>query len=305
MNLVYFKTFLIVCELGNFTEAAKYLYVPQPTISNRMKSLEQELGQELFRKGGRGKRTAELTEAGKTFYPYAKQIIESIADVKEKINTASSQTLLKVGSSIPPSHPLIFYYLQEIEQLMNFMNIDVIDNDSAIMDLFADHSLDLAFVSTPIADRDIECHEIHRDALELIVSTDHPLAKMNKIDDIKELEGREAVIYSSIQKHLERTELLNIKYHRQLTTNSIEIMRKLLLYHHWLSFMPSQLMDDEIKKGYLVNIPIHNDFVLDSMRYYVVYRKNEKHEKIYHSIFKANLFTPAYLQPLTGGEIIQ
>lgn len=305
MNLVCFKTFLIVCELGNFTEAAKYLYVPQPTISNRMKSLEQDLGQELFMKGSRGKRTAQLTEAGETFYPYAKQIIESIDIVKEKINTSSRQTLLKVGSSVPPTHPLIFYYLKEIEHLRNFISIDVIDKNSEVMNLLTDKSLDLAFVSTPIADKDLECQEINSDEIELIVSPHHPLASMDIIDNLAALENKQVVMYTPFNKHLEQSNLVSIKYQRQLTTNSFDFIQKLILYHNWISFMPSQMINNEIERGYLVNIPIHHNLLIDLIRYYIVYRKNEVNEKLYHTIFQTDFLTSQYLETYTCGEVMQ
>lgn len=59
---------MVVCNYENFTEAAKQLHVPQPTISNRIRYLEEELGQELFVRGKKGKRSVELTRAGKNFF---------------------------------------------------------------------------------------------------------------------------------------------------------------------------------------------------------------------------------------------
>lgn len=40
--------FLSICTSGSFSEAAKWLYISQPTLSRRITALEDELGTELF-----------------------------------------------------------------------------------------------------------------------------------------------------------------------------------------------------------------------------------------------------------------
>jgi len=305
MNFIYLKTFLTVCELGNFTEAAKHLFVPQPTVSNRMKSLEETLGKELFLKGRRGKRVVELTEAGEIFFPYAKQIIETMDTVKEKINSSSSsQTILKIGSSIPPAHPLLFNYIKELENTMEFVSIDVVTKESEMIHLLNEEALNLAFVSDPLMDKHLECHLMKNEEIELIVSANHPLATSNCLEDLSQLEKENEVIYTPFKNHLDRTELSKIKYQKQLMTNSFEVIRKLIIDNKWISFLPSPMMENEIARGDMVQLTIHKKFYVDSMKYFIVYRKNEENEKLYTSILKKLSLTSEYFQSFTHQEIV-
>lgn len=67
------KEFTELAQIGNFTEASSKLFLAQPTLSKHIKTMEAELGVSLLR---RNKRSMELTEAGRAFLPYAKQIMQ-------------------------------------------------------------------------------------------------------------------------------------------------------------------------------------------------------------------------------------
>ena len=68
MNLLQLRYFASIAEEGSFTRAAERLLVAQPSLSQHIKSLEQELGGALFERIPKGVR---LTAAGKEFLPEA------------------------------------------------------------------------------------------------------------------------------------------------------------------------------------------------------------------------------------------
>ena len=63
MNNTDMETFWAVLEHGTLTAAAEALFITQPTLTNRIQSLEAEVGVQLFHRG-KGIRHIELTEAG-------------------------------------------------------------------------------------------------------------------------------------------------------------------------------------------------------------------------------------------------
>lgn len=71
MNTEFLKEFVVLAETKNFWEASERLYMNQSTLSKHIKSLENELGVELFT---RTTRRVELTSYGQTFLPYARTI---------------------------------------------------------------------------------------------------------------------------------------------------------------------------------------------------------------------------------------
>lgn len=85
MNLPQLYYFRKLAEVQHYTEAAKLLYISQPTLSDSIASLEKELSCSLFKKKGRG---IVLTKYGIEFYEYVNQsltILErGIAMIKQK-----------------------------------------------------------------------------------------------------------------------------------------------------------------------------------------------------------------------------
>ena len=73
MNTENLRTFLLLVKLKNFTRVAEHLFVAQSTVTNRIAELERETGVRLLR---RETRNVALTEEGKTFYEYARRIVE-------------------------------------------------------------------------------------------------------------------------------------------------------------------------------------------------------------------------------------
>lgn len=74
MDLNQIRSFLAVSQTLNFTNAAKQNGVPQSTISRQINDLERQLNVRLFY---RTKRNVQLTEEGRTFLPYAIEMVEA------------------------------------------------------------------------------------------------------------------------------------------------------------------------------------------------------------------------------------
>ena len=85
MNLPQLYYFRKLAEVQHYTEAAKALYITQPSLSDSIASLEKELGVSLFQKKGRN---IQLTKYGEEFYQYVNEslsILEhGISLIKEK-----------------------------------------------------------------------------------------------------------------------------------------------------------------------------------------------------------------------------
>lgn len=66
MRLEQLQAFVDVAQRGSVSRAAEALFVTQPTLTARLKNLEQEVGAQLFVRTGRGMR---LSDAGRAFSP--------------------------------------------------------------------------------------------------------------------------------------------------------------------------------------------------------------------------------------------
>ena len=73
MTLQQLKYVIEVAGRGSINEAAKRLFITQPSLSNAIKDLEEELGFELFERSNKG---IALSKEGVEFLRYARQVVE-------------------------------------------------------------------------------------------------------------------------------------------------------------------------------------------------------------------------------------
>jgi len=75
MRIEDLQYFMKVVEVGNMTQAAKNLFIAQPSLSKAMANLESEMGVTLFQRTAKG---TVLTVQGEEFLQYARQVLEQI-----------------------------------------------------------------------------------------------------------------------------------------------------------------------------------------------------------------------------------
>ncbi|MDF1528973.1 MAG: LysR family transcriptional regulator [Sedimenticola sp.] len=86
MDIEFARTFLAVTAAGNFVGAAAKLHITQSTVSARIKTLEQQLGTALFRRGRGG---AALTAAGRRFLRHAKIMVRTYEQARHDVGLSS------------------------------------------------------------------------------------------------------------------------------------------------------------------------------------------------------------------------
>lgn len=67
------KYIIAIVRCGSITEAAKQLFISQPSLSNAVKDIENEIGIEIFQRSAKG---ITLTIDGSEFLSYARQVVE-------------------------------------------------------------------------------------------------------------------------------------------------------------------------------------------------------------------------------------
>ena len=82
MDVTLARTFLAIVESGSFVEASKRIYVTQSTVSARIKSLEEQLGKQLFT---RSKGGCELTAAGRQFHRFAQSMVRIWEEARHQV----------------------------------------------------------------------------------------------------------------------------------------------------------------------------------------------------------------------------
>ena len=107
MTLTQLKYAITVAESGSMNEAAKELFISQPSLSSSIKDLETETGVQIFRRTNRG---ISLTPQGEEFLGYARQVVEQY----ELMETISTSPKLRRNSLYPCNitHLLLMHLLR-------------------------------------------------------------------------------------------------------------------------------------------------------------------------------------------------
>ncbi|HGI2803591.1 TPA: LysR family transcriptional regulator [Streptococcus agalactiae] len=96
MRIQQLQYVITIVETGSMNEAAKQLYITQPSLSNAVRNLETEMGIQIFIRNPKG---ITLTKDGMEFLSYARQILEQTALLEERYKgDNTSRELFSVSS---------------------------------------------------------------------------------------------------------------------------------------------------------------------------------------------------------------
>ena len=87
-----------IVEAGSINEAAKRLFLTQPSLSNAVKELENEMGIQIFQRGSGG---ISLTAEGREFMTYSKQILDQVNLMNERYKNGQQR---KQSFSVSAQH---------------------------------------------------------------------------------------------------------------------------------------------------------------------------------------------------------
>lgn len=170
MTAEMIKTFITLAETRSFSRTADILFVSQPTVSVRLKALEDELKFPLF---VRSNKQVEMTTMGMQFFPYAMQLFRSMAACQEFMRGYESQ-MRRLTISAPVTcwdfGPLRKTVLDFCQQTPSFL-LDLLRNDSAsTYRSLVENVVDLGVVYTTPPNPDVEYVPYFQEELYLVAS---------------------------------------------------------------------------------------------------------------------------------------
>jgi DNA-binding transcriptional LysR family regulator len=136
----------------NFSRAAEKLHIAQPSLSQQLSKLEQELGVKLFR---RTTNSVELTQAGQVFVDKSQAILDAVEQLKQEMDDMAQMRRgrLVVGTlPITGSHILPFVLPAFGVQYPQIEVVLVEDTTAKLEQLTASGGTDLSLLSLPLID---------------------------------------------------------------------------------------------------------------------------------------------------------
>jgi LysR family hydrogen peroxide-inducible transcriptional activator len=182
MEMQQLRYVVAVARTGNFSRAAEQCRVAQPSLSQQIMKLEEELGERLF---DRMKREAKLTAHGETFLRRAVKILEEVDAAKREASDA--QSLLRGTLTIGVLPTIAPYLLPDVLARFTekFPGVELVvqeDTTARLLKLAHAYEIDFALVSQPINDDRLEVRELFTEELLLALPPGHPLTRRRTVN---------------------------------------------------------------------------------------------------------------------------
>lgn len=150
VTLAQLEAFYWVAQLGSVQQAARQLNIAQPTLSLRLRDLENQIGTALFERVGRGLRP---NHEGESLLPRATKILEEIARIHDHGPEEEARGVLRVGVAETFALVCLPTLLRRLRRDQPALRLELLVATSSDLERgVSAHNLDLAFVVNPIGD---------------------------------------------------------------------------------------------------------------------------------------------------------
>jgi LysR family hydrogen peroxide-inducible transcriptional activator len=181
MEMQQLRYVVAVARTGNFSRAAEQCHVSQPSLSQQILKLEDELGERLF---DRMKRAARLTSHGEAFLRRAVRILEEVDAAKREASDA--QRLLRGRLTVGVLPTIAPYLLPEVLVAFaeKFPGVEIVvqeDTTARLLKLAEAYEIDFALASHPIHAENMEVKDLFAEELRLAIPPGHPLTRKRTV----------------------------------------------------------------------------------------------------------------------------
>src|SRR5499425_1908623 len=157
MDLRQLEIFAKVAEFKSFSKAAQALRLTQPTISEHIRTLEQELGVRLLDRLGRG---AEVTRAGQLLLSHALRMLQLQREALQAMDSFQGRLAgdLHVAASTIPGEYILPALIGRFKEKFPDIAITLLVGDSrGVVDWVVDGRAEVAVVGARLPHRGVEC----------------------------------------------------------------------------------------------------------------------------------------------------
>lgn len=258
MDLRQLKYFVQITESGNFSRAAEMLRIAQPSLSQQVKNLEDELGVELLRRHARG---VTPTEMGQQLYDHARRILEEVERVKDVVRSQSVNPSGRVAVGLPTSacRGLSIPLITAMAERQPNITLRVVEAMTGYLDEFLQVGrLDVALLYDRRAFETVAWTELMVEELMLFVPPGHALAASAGVtlralfEHPIVLPGAPNVLRTVIEQVAARHDITPVA----MDCDSLPAIAQLVQQGRALAVMPHFAFVEEMRRGEMVAVPI-------------------------------------------------
>lgn len=272
-TLKQLTTFIAVAEYKKMSEAAKKLFISQPTVSQIISDLEKEYQVQLFK---RMPRELKITPAGQLLLNSAQEIVSIHQNLKQSMKNINSVRPLRIGATLTIGNTLMSSLAVDLGKQCPDIDLSVfVDNTRMIEHRLIHNELDIALVEGLIVREEIHTEPIIEDVLQIICGNIHPFAAYDTIE-IEKLRsqnfilrekgsGTRALFEQMMQTHC-------ISYQTKWECNSSTAILDAVSHNLGLGVLSKRCIQKNSEQGLLHALSIRG--IPMKRFFYICYKKN-------------------------------
>jgi LysR family hydrogen peroxide-inducible transcriptional activator len=181
MEFHQLKYVCAIADTGSFSRAAERCHVAQPSLSQQVQKLEDDLGAKLFDRLGRSVR---LTEAGRAFLPHARSILHQMEAARSGVEDKRTDVRGNIAVGIIPTIApyLMPQYVAVFSKKYPEARLRILEDTTPVLvEGLRNLSIDVAILALPLRHKEFQLYPLRTEPLYAALAKDHPQASAKSL----------------------------------------------------------------------------------------------------------------------------
>ncbi len=261
IRLRHLHTFVAVAQQGTLGRAAETLNLSQPALSKTLNELEQLTGTRLFERGRLG---AQLTLTGEQFLIHAVRVLDALNHAALSLSHRDGQAadVVRVGALPTAALGILPLAIGQFHANQSGVTLQVATmNNTMLLAGLKSGEIDLGIgrMSDPELMTGLSYELLFLESLKLVVRPDHPL--LSGTVTLSQIMEWPVVVSPKGTVPRQNAETLLASQGCKLPTTCIETLsaslsRQLTVDYHYVWFVPSGAVKEDLRQGTLCALPV-------------------------------------------------
>ncbi|GAB7388976.1 LysR family transcriptional regulator [Bacillaceae bacterium] len=259
MDMQQLITFQKLAREKSFKRTSKELGISQPTVTTRIKALEEELGETLIIRTGH---KAVLTPVGELFLSYVDRALKVLQVGIDRVRTPESTDIVAIGGTAT----IITYWLpNELKTFqMDYPHFEwkiYTGSSEKVLQMILDGIVDIGFVYGGVEHQQVCAYPLLEEELYVIVPAGHPLGKRESIR-IEELQNEQILLY---RPHSQTWSLIQERFREAgirpwigMNLEHVVAVKQMMLANAGVAFLPESTVREELESGQLQKVRLQD-----------------------------------------------
>lgn len=272
MTLQQLKYIIMIVKCGSITDAAKHLYISQPSLSNAVHELENEMGITIFIRTQKG---IHLSAEGTEFLQYARQVLEQSNLLEQRYkNSKPSKQLCSVSTQHYAFAVNAFVniikklpndeYEFTLRETRTYEIIEDVKNFKSEIGILYMNNFNKSIITKLLKERHLKFNMLFTAEPHVFISTKHPLAgkesvRLDELDDYPYLQFEQ----QNFNSFYFSEEILSTVAHKKI----IHVSDRATLFNFLIGLngytISSGILSHKLNGDNIISVPLETDEVMD------------------------------------------